>query len=77
MKQPSIIMNNQRILSVIDTATREVIKTLVTGDGSFFSAINPNGTKFVGSTPLTWHLVRNPRKEVLANAGFGMDVEIN
>jgi len=46
MKQPSIIMNNQRILSVIDTATREVIKTLVTGDGSFFSAINPDGTKF-------------------------------
>ena len=33
-------------VSVIDTATREVIKTLVTGDGSFFSAINPDGTKF-------------------------------
>jgi YVTN family beta-propeller protein len=33
-------------VSVIDTATREVITTLVTGDGSFFSVINPDGTKF-------------------------------
>ena len=33
-------------VSVIDTATREVIQTLVTGNGSFFSVINPDGTKF-------------------------------
>jgi YVTN family beta-propeller protein len=32
-------------VSVIDTATREVIKTLVSGAGPFFSVINPDGTK--------------------------------
>ena len=32
-------------VSVIDTATQQVIKTLVTGEGPFFSVINPQGNK--------------------------------
>jgi YVTN family beta-propeller protein len=32
-------------MSVIDTATREVIKTIVVGKGPFFLAANPDGQK--------------------------------
>jgi YVTN family beta-propeller protein len=32
-------------VSVIDTATQEVIKTLVTGAGPFFSVADPEGDK--------------------------------
>ena len=33
------------LFSVIDTATRQVIKTLVTGAGPFFSVADPEGNK--------------------------------